>query len=30
MPEIKRYSTTMVMLHWVLAIFILGESLWEP
>ena len=24
MPEIKRYSTSMVMLHWLLAIFILG------
>lgn len=24
MSEIKRYSTTMVVLHWVLAIFILG------
>jgi cytochrome b561 len=24
MPEIKRYSTTMVILHWALAIFILG------
>lgn len=24
MPEIKRYSTSMVVLHWVLAIFILG------
>jgi cytochrome b561 len=24
MPEIKRYNTAMVILHWVLAIFILG------
>ena len=24
MSEIKRYSSTMILLHWVLAIFILG------